>query len=70
MEDVGRWCAARINSPHSRINLSAVFIQLIESNQNVARLTAIRRTKYAGIMQLIDDTSGAAVPDAEPPLKQ
>ena len=60
----------RTNSPRCRIKLSAVLIQLIESNQNVARLAPIRRTQNARIVQLIDDACRPAVADAEPPLEQ
>ena len=60
----------RTKLPHSRIKLSAVLIQLIESNQNVARFASIGRTQDAGIVQLVDDSRRATVADAEPPLKQ
>jgi hypothetical protein len=54
-----------IRNPQS---LSADLIQILETNQHIARLAAIGRAKNARHFQLIDDARGAAVTNAHTTL--
>ena len=45
-------------------------LELVQPDQHVTGLGSVRRAEYAGEVQLIDDTGGAAVTNFEPPLEQ
>src|SRR5689334_11330894 len=50
--------------------LSGDAIEVFQSDQHVAGLGAIRRSEYAGEVELIDDARRSAVADLEPALQQ
>jgi len=48
----------------------AVFVQLVEPDQHLARLGAVGGAEDAGDLQLVDDARRPAIPDTEPPLQE
>src|SRR5947209_4190752 len=57
-------------TPPPLLVTTADAIQLLQSDQNLARLGCVLRTECAGRLELIDDPCRAAVPDFELPLQQ
>jgi len=51
-------------------NLSAILVELVEPDEHIPRLAAIGRAQDPSVVQLVDDSGGPAVADAQAPLKQ
>src|SRR5256885_5511092 len=50
--------------------VAADLVQIVEPNEHVPRLAAVRRPEDPGQLELVDDAGCAAIADAHAPLQQ